>query len=240
MGIQLPTPSAADRQGTHDGRPYEAWIPSSPPPWPAMLILHGAGSQKENHSDFARACAASGWVGLTYDQRGHGEATDLMSPAAIGDVGRMASMLADLDGVDQSRICVRGSSMGGYMAIHGAASSEAIAGVIGICPADEETLLRGLRRGELEMEADVAAMQAWLEEHDILEAVERLGERPLILLHAKGDERVPYTISEQLSRRHRGLGKLIIVPGGHHRSVQHDAELQGVALRWISRSVAQA
>jgi hypothetical protein len=30
---------------------------------------------------------------------------------------------------------------------------------------------------------------------------------------------------------------LITVPGGHHRSVQHDAELQGAALRWIERAL---
>ena len=31
--------------------------------------------------------------------------------------------------------------------------------------------------------------------------------------------------------------KLIVLPGGHHRSAQHDAELQGVALRWLERSL---
>ena len=29
--------------------------------------------------------------------------------------------------------------------------------------------------------------------------------------------------------------KLVIVAGGHHRSVQHDPELQGESLRWIER-----
>jgi hypothetical protein len=29
----------------------------------------------------------------------------------------------------------------------------------------------------------------------------------------------------------------VIVPGGHHRSVQHDAELQGHALRWLRRVI---
>jgi hypothetical protein len=27
--------------------------------------------------------------------------------------------------------------------------------------------------------------------------------------------------------------KLIVVPGGHHRSVQHDAELQGLSLKFV-------
>ncbi|HYX11979.1 MAG TPA: alpha/beta fold hydrolase, partial [Candidatus Acidoferrum sp.] len=110
--------------GIHEGRPYLLWLPETPPPWRAMLILHGAGSQKENHGDFGRACAASGWAAIAYDQRGHGESPDLMSAEALADVGRMARLLSDVDGVDRSRVCVRGSSMGGFMAIQAAATSD--------------------------------------------------------------------------------------------------------------------
>ena len=63
--------------------------------------------------------------------------------------------------------------------------------MIAICPATEEGLRRGLRDGELEMRADVGALDAWLGEHDLGEAVAQLGGKPLILLHARGDERVP-------------------------------------------------
>ena len=121
--------------GVHQGRPYMLWLPDSPGPWPAMLILHGAGSRKENHGDFGRACAASGWAALAYDQRGHGESEDSMSPEALSDVGRMARFLAGTDGVDGERLCVRGSSMGGFMGIQAAATSDAIAGAIAVCPA---------------------------------------------------------------------------------------------------------
>ncbi len=210
------------------------WLPKrSEPPWPAMLILHGAGSAKENHADFGRFCAASGWAALSYDQRGHGESTDEMAPQAVEDVGRMATMLAGRDDVDARRICVRGSSMGGYFAIHGAAVSEAIAGVIAICPANEAGLRRGLAAGLFEMRADGPALDAFFGEHDVADAVTLLAGRPLILLHAHGDERVPYTDSELLYERASEPKRLIVVPGGHHRSVQHDVELQATALRWL-------
>ena len=88
-----------------------------------MVILHGAGSRKENHGDFGRAAADAGWAALAYDQRGHGDSTDEMGPGALADIGVMARMLADHDGVDEARVCVRGSSMGGYLAIHAAATS---------------------------------------------------------------------------------------------------------------------
>jgi uncharacterized protein len=177
-----------------------------------MVVIHGAGSAKENHADFARLCAASGWAAVCFDQRGHGDSEDVMGPAALGDVSRIAGMLAAIEGVDPGRICVRG-------------------------PATEEGLRRGLRSGELEMRADVGALDAWLAEHDLREAVRGVSPKPLILLHARGDERVPYTESERLYAEAGEPRRLIVVPGGHHRSVQHDPELQAVALGWLEREL---
>jgi pimeloyl-ACP methyl ester carboxylesterase len=204
---------------------------------PGIVVLHGAGSRKENHSDFARAASGYGWAALTYDQRGHGATEDLMSPAAVPDAVKMCRLLARADGVDESRICLRGSSMGGYLAIHAAATSDSVAGVVAICPAGEEHLLRSLHHDELEMRADAEALEAWLSEHDIREAVELMGPKPLLLIHARGDESIPYTWSEELHARAAEPRKLIVMPGGHHRSVQHDAELHGIALRWLERAL---
>jgi len=243
MRRALAPPQQPSDRGVHEGRPYLLWLPGSPPPWPGMVIVHGAGSRKENHADFGRACAAAGWAALAYDQRGHGDAGDEMSPRAVADLDRMARFLAARDGVDSGRVCARGSSMGGFIAIHGAATSEAIAGVIAICPAGEEHLLRGLRERTLEMRAGEQArsdLEAWLGEHDLREAVELLGDKPLLLIHARGDERIASEWSEQLHARAGRRSKLIVLPGGHHRSAQHDAELQGLALRWLERQLARS
>ncbi len=236
----LPAPRLPDTSSEHEGRPYLLWLPESQPPWPAMVIIHGAGSQKSNHADFARACAANGWAALAYDQRGHGESRDEMSAAAVTDAQRMCRLLAAQHGVDPGRICVRGSSMGGFIAIHAAATSAEIAGVIAICPAGEEHLLRGLRQKTLEIRAGAEAradLTAWLQEHDLRDAVERMAPKPLILIHAVGDERIPSEFSEQLYARAAEPRKLVLLPGGHHRSAQHDAELQGMALRWMTRAL---
>ncbi|MEK6271714.1 MAG: alpha/beta hydrolase [Actinomycetota bacterium] len=234
------TVSGPSEIGAHEGRPYMLWLPDSPPPWPAMVIVHGAGSRKENHGDFGRACAANGWAALGFDQRGHGTSVDGMSPAALGDVGKMARFLAGVEGVDAARVCVRGSSMGGFMAIQAAATAEPIAAAIAICPAGADHLRRGLRAGTLEMRIDpdaATALEAWLTEHDLRQAVELMGSKPLLLIHASGDEQIPSDWSEQLYARAREPRKLILLPGGHHRSAQHDAELHGVALRWLERNL---
>ena len=236
----LPSPEAPSSRGEHEGRPYWLWLPRSPGPWPGMLILHGAGSRKENHADFARLCAAGGWAALSYDQRGHGDSRDEMGPAALGDVGRMARFLAAVEEVDPARICARGSSMGGFMAIHAAATSTAVAGAIAICPAGEEHLLRGLRDDELEFRAGPearAALAAWLSELDLRDAARLMGAKPLILLHARGDEKIPSEWSVELHDAKRDPVKLVVLPGGHHRSIQHDQELQSVALSWIEARI---
>jgi fermentation-respiration switch protein FrsA (DUF1100 family) len=236
----LATPQAPTERGEAEGRPYLLWLPESKPPWPGMLIVHGAGSRKENHADFGRLCAAAGWAALAYDQRGHGEAADEASPRMIGDAARMARFLAARDGVDAARVCARGSSMGGFVAIHAAATSTAIAAVIAICPAGEEHLSRGLRDGSLEMRASEQAradLEAWLGEHELREAVALLAGRPLLLIHAEGDEQIPFEHSRELHARAAAPRKLILLPGGHHRSAQHDPELQGLALRWVERNL---
>jgi uncharacterized protein len=236
----IPAPRAPTESGEAEGRPYLLWTPDTPPPWPGMVIVHGAGSAKENHADFGRACAGAGWAALAYDQRGHGHGDDEMSAEALADVARMARFLAATDGVDPERVCARGSSMGGFVAIHGAATSPAIAGVIAICPAGEEHLARALRDGSAEFRASERAradLLAWLGEHDLRDAVELMGSKPLILIHAAGDERIPSDFSQELHERAAEPRKLIVLPGGHHRSAQHDAELQGIALRWLSRAL---
>ena len=246
-------PRPPDREDVHDGLAYTLWLPDTigaedtrglptrpvpAPPWPGIVVLHGAGSRKENHADFARLAAAAGWAAIVFDQRGHGASEGEMGPGAFEDVGGMARLLAATSGVDGKRIAVRGSSMGGFMAIHAAARDPVLAGVIAICPAGEDHLARGLRRDELEMRiGDPVATELWLSETDLGEAVEDLAGRPLFLMHAEGDDQIPSWHSEELAERARDPKKLLLVPGGDHRSLQHDAELQSTALRWIESRI---
>jgi hypothetical protein len=251
--MEHPPPRRPDREDTHDGLAYTLWLPdplgpkdrrgakSRPlpqPPWPGIVILHGAGSCKENHADFARLAAANGWAALAFDQRGHGESEPDMSPDAVDDVIRMCHLLAATSGVDPDSIAVRGSSMGAFMGIHAAAIAPELAGVIAICPAGEEHLSRGLRRGELEMRvADPVTLELWLTQNDLREAVERMAGRPLILLHAEGDDQIPSYWSEELFEHAREPRRLLLVPGGDHRSLQHDPEVQAVSLRWLGENL---
>jgi fermentation-respiration switch protein FrsA (DUF1100 family) len=56
-------------------------------------------------------------------------------------------------------------------------------------------------------------------------------------MHARGDEQVPYTVSEELYEAAAEPKRLLLVPGGHHRSLQHDVEMQNEALRFVERAL---
>ena len=72
---------------------------------------------------------------------------------------------------------------------------------------------------------------------DLFDAVRRLGPRTaLLLLHARGDEQIPYTVSEDLYAAAREPKRLLVLPGGHHRSIQHDLELQALSRRFIAEA----
>jgi len=137
-------------------------------------------------------------------------------------------------------VALRGSSMGGFCAIQAAAIDPTVAAVVAICPAPEDFLLRGLRDGRFEFEGDERPTEMWLESLSTRRAVASLaGRTALLLLHAKGDEQVPYAVSEELHAHAGEPKRLLLLPGGHHRSVQHDPELQEVSLRFITRAVAR-
>lgn len=232
----LRSPRREARQG---GLAYALWLPDDPPPWSGVVIVHGAGSRKENHADFARLATANGWAALAFDLPGHGDSEPAMSGAAVEDVIAMARLLASQDGVDPGAVAVRGSSLGGFLGIQAAAVSQEIAGVIAICPAGQGHLASGLRRGNLEMRVhDPVSLEAWLLAHDVGDAVERIAPRPLILMHAEADTQIPSDHSEELYDRAGEPRKLIVAPGGAHQTVQHDPELQAAALRWLERELA--
>jgi alpha-beta hydrolase superfamily lysophospholipase len=226
------------REGRHNGLAYALWLPDDPGPYPGVVVVHGAGSRKENHADFARLATASGWAALAFDLPGHGKSEPEMTGAAVDAVISMVDLLAVQPEVDPARIAVRGSSLGGFLAILAAAASPDIAGVIAICPASEDHLARGVRSGRFEMRiGEPLDLEGWLVTQDVGEAVERIAGRPLILLHAEGDTQIPSDHSEELYQRAGEPRKLVIAPGGAHTTVQHDPELQGTALRWLEREM---
>jgi len=230
--MKHPTPDPPEL-GERDGLSYALFLPDSEPVG-GVAILHGAGSAKESHFDFARLCREYDMAAVAYDARGHGRSTGEWGPTAFGDALAMCDLLRE----HTPRVALRGSSMGGFTAIHAAALDPAVAAVVAICPAPADLLVRGVRSGRITDFALDASTEEWLAGLDTAEAVASLGDdTALLLLHAKGDEQVPWTVSEELNAVAHEPKRLLGFPGGHHRSLQHDLEVQNVAARFIQSSL---
>src|SRR5438067_12824788 len=92
------TPVLPTEMDAHRGLAYSLWLPeagrSAVPdagrsPIGGIVILHGAGSCKENHHDFARAALAAGFAALAFDQPGHGDSQGPMDGGVLGDPAAM-------------------------------------------------------------------------------------------------------------------------------------------------------
>src|SRR3954453_8212559 len=155
-------------QGVRDGLAYALFRPEGEPSG-GVVVLHGAGSQKENHFDFARECRAAGLAAVCFDQRGHGVSGGALDGRAIDDVATIAGLLPD-----GTPVALRGSSMGGWLAL---AAGPALDGVAGgaICPASVEQPARGLDDRRFALRADEATLGSLLASTDLPAAAARLG-----------------------------------------------------------------
>ena len=114
--------------------------------------------------------------------------------------------------------------------------------MVAICPAPEDLLVRALGRT-----ARSAFAATWRPpSHGCARSTSTTPsggwerDTGLLLLHARGDEQVPYTVSEQLFAAAHEPKRLLLLPGGHHRSLQHDLELQAVSRRFVRKSARSA
>ena len=232
MRTPLPTPEPPEL-GERSGLAYALFLPDEAPRG-GIVICHGAGSAKESHFDFGRVARSHGYAALAFDARGHGSSTGEFGPTAFADVLEMVDVLRD----HAPHVALRGSSMGGFQALHAAAIADPpLTAVVAICPAPEDLLLRSVRSGRLvEFRMDRASLEPWLETLDMRRAIASLaGRTAVMLMHARGDEQIPYTVSEDLYGAAGDPRRLLLVPGGHHRSLQHDDEMQAETIRFIEK-----
>ena len=208
--VRHPTP-APPELGEPRRPSYALFLPEDEPV-AGVVILHGAGSAKESHFDFARGCREDGIAALAYDARGHGRSDGSFGPGAIDDALAMVELLR----AHAPRVALRGSSMGGFQAIHAGARDPArlrrrgdlpgAGGLPAALPA-----LRPAARLRLRRRAPASRGSSRSTSRRRRRA---LGpDTALLLMHARGDEQVPYTVSEQLYAAAREPKRLLLVPG---------------------------
>lgn len=225
MSNARPAPVPPSAEGVEDGLVWTRFDPASDPVG-GVVILHGAGSRRENHFDVARAHAGAGLSAICFDQRGHGASDGPMDGRIVDDVATIARLFGDLP------LGLRGSSMGGWVALSAAAPCNARALMV-ICPTTAAQFGEGVRSGRLDFEVDREAVNTVLDAGDPPPPTV-----PTLLMHASGDEVVPVARSRELAPLLSDPGsRYVEVPGGHHRSLQHDPEFVELGVRFLLRGL---
>ena len=222
-----------------EGRRGDEWFPG-------VVVCHGYGSSKERHEAFGERAAGMGYAALVIDLRGHGESGGEVDANLFNDVAAAVLYLQNRPEVSPMRIAVRGSSMGGWLAIHTAAHLEELSMVVAYAPPNDATLSilmeetalvqRGhdspLITGPLPRVNVNSAMQL-IYRLDIGKAARRLSPRPLLLVHCEDDEQVPAHTSRHIYDEAREPKALWLLPGCDHEFAQHDPATDTRVLNWM-------
>lgn len=215
----MDTPLDLVRLPSRDGRPMKALLAEGRLGAPGVVILHGYGSRKDNHADFARLLAARGMWVLVPDLRGHGGTPGPMDEGMIGDV---LAALDDLTHRGAGPLGIRGSSMGGFLALTCAAMHNDVRAVVAICPARPESLARRLEHD-------------WPLRHPLGTATRRRDGIARGFWHATGDDVVPWGVTYDLWARAAQPKHLRVTMGGTHQSLQHDPAVQEATASFLIR-----
>ncbi|MGB0732092.1 MAG: alpha/beta hydrolase [Miltoncostaeaceae bacterium] len=207
---------------SRDGRAMKALLAEGDLGAPGVVILHGYGSRKDNHTDFAARLRARGLWALVPDLRGHGGTPGPMDEGMIGDV---LACLDDLTHRSAGALGLRGSSMGGFLALTCAPLHTDVRAVVALCPARPESL--ATRLGD-----------DWPLRHPLGPSTWRRDGIARGFWHATGDEVVPWGNTYDLWSRATQPKHLRVEMGGHHRSLQHDPRIQADTEAFLLRHLA--
>jgi uncharacterized protein len=216
---------------------------------PGIIVCHGFGSRKEEHADFGEMAVEQGFVALILDLRGHGESGGEVDANIFNDVAAALQYLQSRPEVNPTSIAIRGSSLGGWLAIHTAAHLKDVSPVVVYAPANEGGLtilmeeVALVQRGHSSPivpdnppRVNVNSMIHLLYRLDTVKSARRIYPRPLLIVHCEGDATVPSHVSEHIYSSLAEPKTLWLLPGGDHRFAQHDPETNARVLEWLAMS----
>ncbi|MFO1012073.1 MAG: alpha/beta fold hydrolase [Planctomycetota bacterium] len=193
---------------TDDGVRLYAWLVPAERPRGAVLVLHGNAGNVENRAEHARAFHDLGFTTLLLDWRGYGA-----SDGRATEEGTYRDARAGYDylvralGFETARIAVFGESMGGGPAVELAL---------------EKPFGSLILQGAFTSVPDLGAKYyPWMPVHTLarvrfanLEKIARVP-MPVLLLHSKDDEVVPYAHAEALLAAAQPPKSLVTLSGRH-------------------------
>jgi acetyl esterase/lipase len=234
--LSLAYGSAPDQVG-------DLWLPSTPPPHPVVVLVHGGfwyrRYERNLMDQLALDLSRRGWAAWNIEYRRIG--TGGGWPATGDDVAAAVDHLAAVAGVhglDLTRLSLVGHSAGGHLALCCAARREGVkpALVVGLAPVTDLVLARAENLGAGAVEAFLAGGPVPSE----ASPVDRLpiGVRQLIA-HAADDRLVPVEHSRRYAAAARAAGDPIdyreTPNGGHFTFLSPDSEAWRAVVERVPR-----
>lgn len=193
--------------------------------FPAVLFLHGFPGSEHN-ADVRRELLRRGVASLclhfegAWGSEGEFRFTTLLEQARAG-----LRFLAARPEVDRGRLAAFGFSMGGWTALHLAATAPELKAVVAVAPVGgaREMLRPGAREFVLEHCAAVSArspaglfkdFQRAMNEGDPAESAAKV-RSPLLLIHGTGDDVVPFAASRRIAAARPGARFVRAEGAGH-------------------------
>jgi uncharacterized protein len=206
---------------------------------PALVVGHGAGSNAGRHQDFCLAACGAGFAVLALDFRGHGNSQGYSNGPSELDVLAAVRFLREHPEVDGRLICYRGSSMGGFYGLK-AAPDAGFKAMVLLCPAGEDVILDAIDDTDDDDAArwDKPALRNYFQKQDTRAMAARVT-CPVLLVHARPDERVPFTHSLLLAEHLTTETTLLALPSGDHGSAQHDPAVHAYSLTWLRDKIGR-
>ncbi len=169
-----------------DGLKLHGWFipPDGKPdgPWPAVLHVHGNAGNMTNHVEFCDWLTKHGYAVMLFDYRSYGrsERGPLNRDAVLADANAALDTLLARDDIDPSRVVVYGFSLGGATATRLVGERTEPVALIAGAP------FSGWQR----VAGDYVPLltKALIRDRgDPEEAIARIGERPVLLVHGTSD-----------------------------------------------------
>lgn len=215
---------------------------------PGVLLLHGFPGAERN-ADIARALLQKGLAVFTLHFRGAwGSDGEYAFRNLVEDARAGLAYLESREGVDKKRLGVLGYSMGGWTALHLAASDKRVKAVAAIAPVGQdggrpvqesrEFIKRScavLRVSDPEALAD--DFFAHVRTADPVDSARALGKRPLLLVHGDQDELIPLHVSKDIHFAASGPKKLVVVKGAQHHFLPEREKLAKLLTEWFKETL---
>ena len=207
------------------------YMPNGSGDFPAVILGHGFGANMANMDGYARAFANEGiaayvfdFIGGGNDIKSDGEMTEMSVLTEAADMNIVFDGIAELDGIDSSRMFLMGESQGGLVATYVAATRpDDILGLIALYPAYSiQADTRGRTPDIENMPETFNVMGKTLGKiynidimsFDIYEMIPDINKKAL-LIHGEADSLVPVAYSERAVKLFPDAELVTIERAGH-------------------------